>query len=137
MPLPSGELLEYGVASGLPMLLSANAFSRVNARREFVGFNLAAAKAIPANVDCALDSAGFVAASVIGDYRWSVDAYLDWIFAQEGVVDVPCGSGLAEACAGDEDGDGGCCSTGGGAGGSLVAAGLAGLGLVIARRRRR
>lgn len=66
-----------------------------------------------------------------------VDAYLDWIFAQEGVVDVPCGSGLAEACAGDEDGDGGCCSTGGGAGGSLVAAGLAGLGLVIARRRRR
>lgn len=83
MPLPSGELLEYGVASGLPMLLSANAFSRVNARREFVGFNLAAAKAIPANVDCALDSAGFVAASVIGDYRWSVDAYLDLAAARE------------------------------------------------------
>lgn len=77
MPLPSGELLEYGVASGLPMLLSANAFSRVNARREFVGFNLAAAKAIPAHVDAALDSAGFVAAAHFGDYRWGVDAYLD------------------------------------------------------------
>lgn len=77
MPLPSGELLQYGVASGLPMLMSANAFARVNARREFVGFNLAAARAIPQHVDCALDSAGFVAASHFGDYRWSVDAYLD------------------------------------------------------------
>lgn len=83
MPLPSGELLDYGVASGLPMLMSANAFSRVNAQREFVGFNLRAAKAIPAHVDCALDSAGFVAASVIGDYRWSVDAYLDLAEARE------------------------------------------------------
>lgn len=83
MPLPSGELLQYGVASGLPMLMSANAFARVNARREFVGFNLAAARAIPEHVDCALDSAGFVAASHFGDYRWSVDAYLDLAASRE------------------------------------------------------
>jgi hypothetical protein len=83
MPLPSGELMQYGVASGLPMLVSANAFARVNSRRQFVGFKLAAARAIPEHVDCALDSAGFVAASHFGDYRWSVDAYLDLAAARE------------------------------------------------------
>lgn len=83
MPLPSGELMDYGVSSGLPLLISANAFARVNARREFVGFNLAAAKRIPAHVDCALDSAGFVAAAHYGDYRWSIDAYLDLAASRE------------------------------------------------------
>lgn len=83
MPLTSGELFDYGVASGLPMLISANAFARVNTRREFVGFNLRSATAIPAHVDCALDSAGFVAAAHFGDYRWGVDAYLDLAAARD------------------------------------------------------
>lgn len=62
-----------------------------------------------------------------------VDAYLDWIFAQM-PADVPCGSGLAPACADDDD-EGGCCSTGGSAGGPL-ALGVLVAGLVLRRRRR-
>jgi len=79
IPLVSGELFQHGIASGLPLMFSANAFSRVDAHRRFVGFRLDAAAAIPPNADCALDSAGFVAASVFGDYRFSVDQYLDLV----------------------------------------------------------
>lgn len=77
MPLVSGELLDYGIASGLPLMFSANAFARLNAVREFTGFRIQAAAAIPEHVDAALDSAGFVAASIYGDYRWDIDSYLD------------------------------------------------------------
>lgn len=63
-----------------------------------------------------------------------VDAYLDWIVAQ-GVTDLPCGSGPAAACPGEDDG-GGCCSTSSRSPlGPLV---LAALALApLARRRRR
>lgn len=77
MPLASGRLTQYGIDSELPLMFSANAFARVDARHCFRGFNLKAAAAIPAHVDCALDSAGFVAAAHFGDYRWDIDAYLD------------------------------------------------------------
>lgn len=77
MPLVSGELLDYGIASGLPLMFSANAFARVNAGKEFAGFRIDAAAAIPEHVDASLDSAGFVAASIYGDYRWDIDSYLD------------------------------------------------------------
>lgn len=77
MPLVSGQLLEYGIASGLPLMFSANAFARTNPDKEFVGFNLAAASALPVELDAFLDSAGFVAASHFGDFRWSIDEYLD------------------------------------------------------------
>lgn len=77
IPLPAGELVEYGIASGLPLMFSADAFARTNVKREFVGFKLAAAQAIPNHADCALDSAGYVAAAHYGDYRWSIDEYLD------------------------------------------------------------
>lgn len=77
MPLASGRLTRYGIDSELPLMFSANAFARVDARHCFRGFNLKAAAAIPAHVDCALDSAGFVAAAHFGDYRWDIDAYLD------------------------------------------------------------
>jgi MYXO-CTERM domain-containing protein len=65
-----------------------------------------------------------------------VDAYLDWIFAQM-PPGVPCGSGLAEPCAEDEDEGGGCCSTSREApAGSLVVGALV-FGMVARRRRRR
>ena len=85
MPLPSGRLLAHGITSGLPLMFSANAFARYR-QGEFIGFRLQDAAAIPAHVDAALDSAGFTAAAHYGDYRFSVDDYLelvatrDWAF---------------------------------------------------------
>lgn len=79
MPLPAGTLLDLGVASGLPLLFSANAFARNGPHREFAGFNLRAAENLPEHLDAFLDSAGFVAAAKYGDYRWSVDQYLDLV----------------------------------------------------------
>lgn len=77
MPLVSGELFEYGVASGLPLMFSANAFSKWSPGREFAGFRLDAASAIPATVNATLDSAGFTQAVLYGDYVFSVEQYLD------------------------------------------------------------
>lgn len=74
----------------------------------------------------------------MGGVDTRVDAYLAWIHGKvpEG---IPCGSGLAEACEGEEPpGDeGGCCSTGGsgGAGAGLLGL-LVGVALVGRRRRR-
>ena len=68
MPLVSGELFEYGVASGLPLMFSANAFSKWSPSREFAGFRLDAASAIPDTVNATLDSAGFTQAVLYGDY---------------------------------------------------------------------
>lgn len=78
MPLPSGRLTEYGIASGLPVMFSANSFSIYREGR-FIAFNLRAARAIPDSCDAALDSAGFVAAVRYGDYRFTVDQYLDLV----------------------------------------------------------
>lgn len=81
MPLVSGELLGYGIASGLPMMLSANAFARLDKDRDFVGFNVRAAAALPSDGDFALDSAGYTAAALFGDYRWGVSQYYDLVEA--------------------------------------------------------
>jgi hypothetical protein len=81
MPLVGGELLDYGVASGLPMMLSANAFARVDRNHEFVGFKLAAAEALTRDADLCLDSAGFTASALYGDYRWTVREYYDLVCA--------------------------------------------------------
>lgn len=83
MPLVSGELFDYGIASGLPLMFSANAFSRLKSDKEFAGFRLEAAARIPESTDAALDSAGFVAAAILGDYRWSVDQYCDLAAARK------------------------------------------------------
>lgn len=82
MPLVAGQLLQYGLESGLPLMFSANAFARMSARKEFAGFRLDAAAAIPEPCDAALDSSGFCAASVFGDYRFSLDQYLDLVAAR-------------------------------------------------------
>ncbi len=73
-----------------------------------------------------------------GGAHTRVDAYLDWIFAQD-VVDAPCGSGLAPACPAEEDDDdeGGCCSTSSGPPTGPAALSALVVGALLARRRRR
>lgn len=83
MPLVGGRLLKLGLETGLPLLFSANAFARVNRDREFTGFNIGAARALPQRLDAALDSAGFTASSLYPDYRWSLDQYLDLVAARQ------------------------------------------------------
>lgn len=68
-----------------PVLFSANAFARTYRRghereRAFRRFALPRANLLE-GVDAALDSAGFVAAVRYGDYRWTVDDYLDLVRA--------------------------------------------------------
>lgn len=72
-----------------------------------------------------------------------VDAYLTWIHSKlPAGTEVPCDSGLAEACPEpepdpdpiDDTDEGGCCSTGGEATGSALLALL--LGVFVLRRRR-
>lgn len=83
LPQPGGALVATALRAGLPVLFSANAFSRSfhsgYRRGEFAGFNLRAARALPKALDAALDSAGFVAAARYGDYRWGVEDYLDLV----------------------------------------------------------
>jgi len=78
VPLPRGRLLDYAVASGLPLMFSANAFARYKDMR-FQSFNLEAAAAIPESCSATLDSAGFTAAAHYGDYLFQLDDYLDLV----------------------------------------------------------
>lgn len=82
MPQVRGQLLDLGLATGLPMLMSANAFARVDRAKCFRGFKLDAAAAIPDSADIALDSAGFVASVIYPDYRWEPEQYLDLVAAR-------------------------------------------------------
>jgi len=72
----------------------------------------------------------------MGGVDTRVDAYLNWIHGKV-ASGIPCGSGLAEPCAGENPGDedGGCCSAGGDARGSWLLAFVVGA-LVLGRRRR-
>lgn len=72
----------------------------------------------------------------MGGVDTRVDAYLTWIHGKV-PTGIPCGSGLAEPCEGEEPPDeGGCCSTGG-EGGKGAAALAFVVGLVVVRPRRR
>ena len=87
IPQTSGHLVHEAHQAGLPVLFSANAFAKTNQRprcigplalpagANFSGFNLAAARNLPEGLDAALDSAGFVASNVYGDYRWDVSQF--------------------------------------------------------------
>ncbi|MBI2770498.1 MAG: hypothetical protein HYX47_12805 [Burkholderiales bacterium] len=79
VPLVSGDLTLRCLATGLPLLFSANAFARNAADGSFGSFRLQAAERLPAGHDIALDSAGFVSSALYGDYRWSIDSYLDLV----------------------------------------------------------
>ena len=79
VPLTGGTLVEYAKARGLPVLMSANAFAKRAPRdhpegRRFEGFkqNLS----VLDGMDIALDSAGYVATRLYGDYEWTAEAYV-------------------------------------------------------------
>jgi hypothetical protein len=84
LPLPNGQLVEAARDAQVPVLISANAFAK-RKDKEFTGFRLPEPGRY-AGMDIALDSAGFVAAVVYGDYDWSVAKYIelaasaDWAF---------------------------------------------------------
>lgn len=83
IPICTPRLVSAARERGYPILFSANAFARTYARgheREgtFRRFALPRAGVLE-GVDAALDSAGFVAAVRYGDYRWTVDDYLDLV----------------------------------------------------------
>ena len=82
VPQPSGTLVTSASIARLPVLFSANAFA-LTKNREFLGFNTRAAANLPEGLDAALDSAGFVAAVVYGDYRWSPEQYYDLVAARK------------------------------------------------------
>lgn len=105
IPKPGGELIEHAKAKGYPILLSANAIARDAPSRDVTSAWRAAephprmtqeqkkrwSREPPPRdfrgwqhklgqldgMDVALDSAGFVAWAKYGDFRWTVDAYID------------------------------------------------------------
>jgi hypothetical protein len=85
VPLTGGRLVAAARERGLPVLFSANAFARTYPKgheregyfRDFRKPDLAQL----AGMDAALDSAGFVAATRYGDYRWSVESYFSLVEA--------------------------------------------------------
>lgn len=95
VPQIYGHLIAAAHEANIPVLFSANAFAkrdtrpshigsfRISPAANFNGFNLSAARKIPAGLDAALDSAGFVASSRYGCYRWTVDQYYDLVTARD------------------------------------------------------
>ncbi|MEJ8837747.1 deazapurine DNA modification protein DpdA family protein [Ramlibacter sp. AN1133] len=101
VPQIYGALVEAAAAARIPVLFSANAFAITDKEtKEFSGFRLSALKKMPAHLDAALDSAGFVAMARYGDYRWTAEEYMqlvssrDWTWwaAQDYCVEPPVAS---------------------------------------------
>lgn len=85
LPLVGGQLVRAARERGYPVLFSANAFARTypaghERAGDFRGFRLPDPAQFD-GLDAALDSAGFVAAAHYGDYRWTVEDYLDLVAA--------------------------------------------------------
>lgn len=78
VPLPGGRLVEIARDAGLPVLFSANAFMRRTPAGEISSVRMAD-RAHFGNLDAALDSAGFVAASRYLGYPWSIEQYLNLV----------------------------------------------------------
>lgn len=98
VPQIYGALVEAAAEARIPVLFSANAFAVTDKlTKAFTGFRLSAARKLPAHLDAALDSAGFVAMARYGGYRWSEDDYMslvasrDWAWwaAQDYCVEPP------------------------------------------------
>lgn len=103
LPLPGGQLLRAARDRGYPVLFSANAFARTYPKgheREgfFDRFRMPDAEQL-AGIDASLDSAGYVAAVRYGDYRWSVEEYIELVGAHPWVwwasMDMCCESEVA------------------------------------------
>lgn len=83
IPLPGGRLVAAARKRALPVLFSANAFAKIypaghERAGEFRSFRMPDPEQF-AGLDAALDSAGFVAAVQYGDYRWTIEEYLDLV----------------------------------------------------------
>jgi hypothetical protein len=83
IPIPGGSLVRAARDRGYPVLFSANAFARSYPKGheregDFERFRHPDAGQF-AGLDAALDSAGFVPAARYGDYRWSVEEYVDLV----------------------------------------------------------
>lgn len=81
IPIPGGSLVAAARDQGYPVLFSANAFvfpyPKGHERAgEFRRFKVPDPEQFR-GLDAALDSAGFVAAVKYGDYRWSLEDYVD------------------------------------------------------------
>lgn len=83
LPLTGGKLVAAAKDRKYPALVSANAFARVYPEgHEYEDYFRGFRQPDPHQyhgLDVALDSAGFVAATVYGDYRWTVSQYLDLV----------------------------------------------------------
>jgi len=83
LPLTGGKLVAAAKDRKYPALVSANAFAQVYPEgHEYEDYFRGFRRPDPRQyhgLDVALDSAGFVAATVYGDYRWTVSAYLDLV----------------------------------------------------------
>lgn len=71
LPLVNGSLPRAARRLGLPVLVSTNAFRQPSGRWK--------STAHLAGLDCALDSAGFVAQRLYGGYPWTTEQYLDLV----------------------------------------------------------
>ena len=83
LPLTGGQLVAAARERKYPVLFSANAFAKTYPKGHdyayyFRRFGRPDQRQF-AGLDVALDSAGFVAAAVYGDYRWTVSDYLDLV----------------------------------------------------------
>lgn len=81
LPLTGGQLVAAARKLGYSVLFSANAFASIyppshDRAGEFRRFRRPDPQQLD-GLDAALDSAGFVAASHYGDYRWGVADYID------------------------------------------------------------
>lgn len=85
IPLTGGQLVNAARERGYPVLFSANAFAKTYGAAnpksgDFKGFRMPDPEQFR-GLDAALDSAGFVAAVHYGDYRWTIENYLDLVEA--------------------------------------------------------
>lgn len=78
VPEPGGRLVDVAREAHLPVMFSANAFMRRDARGAICSVRFPD-HAMFAGLDAALDSAGYVAASQYHGYPWSIDQYLDLV----------------------------------------------------------
>lgn len=87
IPHAGGQLVAAARRRRMPVLFSANAFARTyGARHEWAGDFRSFRLPDPAQfegLDAALDSGGFVAAARYGDYRWTVEQYLDLVASND------------------------------------------------------
>ncbi len=104
IPLTGGQLVAAARERGYAVLFSANAFARTYPKgHEREGYFKGFRRPDPAQLDrldAALDSAGYVAAVRYGDYRWSVDDYLDLVGSHRwtwwAAMDMCCEPQIAE-----------------------------------------